>query len=533
MPIIPSPEPTIAPTRPELAAWLARPLHGVDALFNRIYSSRFNPLYQSGSLAILFLTVCVVTGLYLFLFYRVGDPYESVAAIEHRLWGGSLVRSLHRYASDLAMAAVAVHALRMFVAGRTWGPRALSWIMGIVLLGSLLACGWTGLVMVWDVQAQVLAIEGTRLLDLLPIFSQPISRSFLQPQTVPPSFFFMNLFLHVALPLGAVTLLALHLTKVARPKLWPPRAMAIYALGVLALYAILVPAPLPPAADLLSIPANIPTDFFFGFWLPVAQAVTPAQHLLLWLALLTLVFSVPWWWRPKRHAIAPSQVVEKLCTGCSQCYHDCPFEAISMVKRQLPSKLTDLVAQIDPELCVACGICSGSCAPMGLGPPGRDGREQLHGAEDFIQEYLPASDRLVLFACRHSSAQASGLLELEAVDHYPIGCTGSLHTSLIELMLRRGASGVVILGCPPRDCLYREGPRWLVERVYHDREAELRDRVDKRRVLVVSAAPGEGAVAAEAIARFRHRLRGLGPQTAEARVELELECEVPPEARLV
>ncbi len=502
----------------------------IDWLFNRVYSSRFNPLYQSGSLAALFLAVCAVTGIYLFIFYRVADPYASVEAIEHHLWGGSLVRSLHRYSSDLAMAAVFVHALKMFLARRTWGPRAMAWIAGVCLLGTLLLCGWTGLVMVWDVQGQVLAIEGAKLMDLLPIFSEPISRSFLHPGTVPPSFFFMNLFLHVALPLGLVAVLWVHLLKVARPRLLPPKAIRLYALAVLVLYALIFPAPLPPAADLLAVPVHFPTDLWFGFWLPLARAVSTPMQLALWVASAALALSVPWWWRPRRSAIAPqwtgpSVVEEPHCTGCSQCYQDCPYDAISMVKREIPSRVTDVVARVDPALCVSCGICSGSCAPMGLGPPERTGRDQLQVAESFLAAHRPGPDDLVVFACREGLGAHPRLAALPGILTYETGCSGAVHTSVVELILRRGAGGALMLTCPERDCRNREGPQWLVERLFHDREAELKERVDKRRVRVASLAATEPGAAVAAIERFQASLKALGVKEAEAEVELDLECE--------
>ena len=518
-------EPTLRSSLRETSS-LERVFRPVDWLFNRVYTSRWNPLYQSGSLAVVFLAVCAVTGIYLFIFYRVADPYASVEAIENRWWGGSLMRSLHRYSADLAMAAVFVHALKMFLARRTWGPRAMAWVAGVCLLGALLLCGWTGLVMAWDVQGQVLAIEGAKLMDLLPIFAAPISRSFLHPGTVPPSFFFMNLFLHVALPLGLAGLLWLHLLKVARPRLLPPKEIRNYALGVLLLYALLFPAPLPPPADLLAVPVRFPTDLLFGFWLPLARAVSTPVQLLLWVAAAAAALSIPWWWRPRRRAPEPSVVEERHCTGCSQCYQDCPYDAISMVAREVPSRLTDVVARVDPALCISCGICSGSCAPMGLGPPQRTGRDQLPVAESFIARHRPGPDDVVVFACREGLGADPRLGALPGVLPYETGCSGAVHTSVVELILRRGAGGALMLSCPERDCRNREGPRWLVERLFHDREAELKERVDKRRVRVASLAATELPAAVAAIEAFRASLGSLAAQEAEAEVELDLECEV-------
>jgi len=51
----------------------------LDGLANRLYGSRYNPLYHSGAIVIGLLLVLVVTGLYLLLFYRVGSPWASVA----------------------------------------------------------------------------------------------------------------------------------------------------------------------------------------------------------------------------------------------------------------------------------------------------------------------------------------------------------------------------------------------------------------------------------------------------------------------
>ncbi len=520
------------PGRPPVAAWLDKRWQLVERLFNRVYGSGLNPLYQSGVLAVTFIAVTLVTGLYLFIFYKIGDPYGSVAAIDSGLIGG-FMRSVHRYAADLTVVAVAVHALKMLLSGRNWGPRALAWVSGVLLVGTLLVCGWTGLVMAWDVQGQMVAIEGARLFDLLPIFSEPISRSFARAEGVPDTFFFMNLFLHVAVPLGLLGLFWLHVTRVARARLRPPKPIEASALALLAAGAILVPVPLPPKADLLAVPAGIPLDVFYAFWLPVARHLPAAAHLALWLAAAALVISVPWWWRPKVRS-GPSFVDESHCGGCTTCYQDCPFDAISMVDRTVPSKLSEKVARVDPELCVACGICSGSCAPMGVGPPGRAGRDQLRAVERFLEAVTPGPDDVVLAACQNGLGPHPTLLEAGStgagnVLPFDTGCSGSVHTSVIELLLRRGAGGVFLLTCPDRDCRYREGPKWLHERVYNDREAELRDRVDKRRVRLAGFSPTEVEAATQELVAFRAEVAALGDQPVERNVKIELECEVPDE----
>ncbi|MEX0891234.1 MAG: hypothetical protein WEB88_03615, partial [Gemmatimonadota bacterium] len=120
-----------------------RALARLDAAANRLFSSRANPLYHSGALTVALLVVLIVTGLYLLLFYRIGAPYASVDAITAQSWSGRWIRGVHRFASDAAVVAAAVHAFRLYAQRRTWGPRALAWVSGLVLLAVIFVSGWT------------------------------------------------------------------------------------------------------------------------------------------------------------------------------------------------------------------------------------------------------------------------------------------------------------------------------------------------------------------------------------------------------
>jgi len=247
--------------------------------------------------------------------------------------------------------------------------------------------------------------------------------------------------------------------------------------------------------------------------------------------------SVPRWTTPTPdHRPAPSVVDEDLCSGCEQCYLDCPYDAIAMIAR--PGETAGrsaLVAHVNPEACVSCGICAGSCAPMGVGPPGRTGRDQLAAVRAFVAawRFRPGGGvpDAVVIACDRGAGGVAHSGEFAGAPVWPITCAGNLHTSVIELLIRAGVGGVLVVSCPPRDCWSREGPKWLEQRVYHDREAELQPRVERRRVRLAHAGVAERAVVAAALHGLREEVARLGVTAREGDADLQRECDIEGVAR--
>lgn len=493
-----------------------RVLARVDALCNRAYTSRFNPLYHSGALTVGLLGVLLITGVYLLLFYRIGAPWASVAAISGDVWVGRWVRGLHRFASDAAVVAVVVHAFRMYAQRRTWGPRALAWVSGVVVVGVFMVSAWTGFVMVWDTQAQVLAIEGARFLDALPIFSEPIGGAFVGAQPLPSAFFFLNLFAHIALPIAMAGVIWVHVARVARPVLLPERRVLWSVVGALTALAVLFPLPLLPEANLLRIPKSVRLDWFFAFWLPLTERM-PAWAV--WLAgalAIAVMIVVPWLTRPKPEVLpAPAVVNERTCTGCEQCVKDCPYEAIEMIART--DGRAGIVARVKTELCTSCGICIGSCPPMAIGPLGVTARDQVAEVREFLRTKQPANDDVVMVGCQWSAAQQEA--ERTGAKFMSVACVGSLHSSTVELLLRGGAGGVLVVGCPEHDGRTREGVTWAEERLFEGRKAELKPRVDKSRVRLVQASLGETTGLHKAVLAFADEIAQLD---AASREELDI-----------
>jgi ferredoxin len=507
---------------------LLRPLAAADALFNRWYGWRLNPLYQSGTIVVALYLTLVATGLWLILFYRVGAPWESVARLTENRWTGNWVRALHRYASDAALVATLVHAARMVAQGRSWGPRTLAWVSGVTLLALVLLCGWTGYLMVWDTFGEFLAREGARMLDTLPILSEPTSRAFTGEAPVPSVFFFITLFAHIGIPLAMGVVFWLHVKRLARPAMLPPRRLMWTVIGVLTLVSIAWPLAMAPKANPFVRPAEIPVDIFFAFWVPLTGTIDGATAWAVTGLSAIILLLVPTVVARRGAAKPPPSVVdEAICTGCTQCSIDCPYGAIEMIARHEPDPRSELVAQVDPDLCVSCGICAGSCAPMGVGPPGRTGRDQLVTAQAFVTDVVGRDGQIVVVACEHGARASSAPLTATGAAVYPVSCAGNLHTSVIERLIRGGAGGVLILACPPRDCWNREGPRWLFERVYNDREAELQPRVDRRRVRIAHAGAGEPSVAIAALRAFQADVAALGLAPGAALPETEPVCDPP------
>jgi ferredoxin len=501
-----------------------RLLTAADAACNRLYGWRANPLYQSGTIVVALLLVLIATGLPLIFFYRVGAPHASVAALVADPYLGRWIRGVHRYASDAAVVFALVHLWRMFAQGRSWGPRALAWTSGVLALGLLFVCGLTGYVMVWDGFGQLVAREGARLLDTLPILSEPVGRAFTGEQELTGAFFFVNLFAHIAIPLGLGLVLWLHVSRVARPTLLPPRRLTWALLALLVGAALLRPPALGSAATPFHIPESVPLDWLYAFWVPLVRAVPPAGAFVV-LALATLLLlALPLITKRRASAPPPSVVNEDICTGCRQCSLDCPYEAITMIPRPGGGRSAEM-ARVDPALCVSCGICAGSCAPMGVGPPGRTGRDQLARVRSFIDEI--DTGHTVVVCCDRGARGWRAAVEAEGALVYEVDCAGNLHTSVIELLVRGGAAGVLVVACPPRDCWNREGPRWLSERIHHDRVAELQPRVDRRRVHIASANASESAVVLAVLREFMAATARLEHPLADTG-DVELVCEPVP-----
>ena len=479
--------------RPTGTGWLQHLVGGLDRVFDRIYSSKYNPLHRTGTLASLCLTVALVTGVYLLFVYEIARPYESIVGIQKDVFLGRWIRALHRYVSDAAVIAVLIHVVRLVTQGKTWGPRALAWITGVLLAGTMFLSAATGFVLVWDEFGQKLAVAGARMLRLLPLFPEPPDRAFVGDKPIAGPFFFMNLFLHVAVPLGMIFFLWLHTSRLARAAWFPEKRVVWCTLVGLVALSMLWPAPLPPGADLLVIPGRVSTDWFYAFWLPLVEG-SPAGGLGITWVLGGLLLLVPWLARPAKAGRPPAAFADPdRCEGCQQCFRDCPYDAIQMVPGKHPEKYP-LLASVQPNLCVSCGLCAASCASLAIGPEGRTAALQLAAARQLVAATEKPDKRTLLVGCRNNGDVTARLQERcgtnGSVAYFEVDCAGTLHPGTVSY-LGGHFGATVILGCPAQNCIHREGAVLADLRILADRRPAIPGRIAQLPVRVFHYSPGE------------------------------------------
>ncbi|MCO6432070.1 MAG: cytochrome b N-terminal domain-containing protein [Deltaproteobacteria bacterium] len=506
---------TSTPT-PKPSRLLAKLINPIYRFFDWLYGSGYNPLYRSGTLAVGLLFVLLVTGLYLSFFYSVSQPYESIVGIQAQAWLGRWIRALHRYATVAAVIAIAFHVIQLLVQGKNWGPRTLAWLSGIILTAMFFVSAWSGYVMVWDTHGQKVAQAGAQLLSLIPMLHDVVIAAFDGSSEVPAGFFFMNLFLHLAIPVVMIMFLWVHTARLARAVWFPIRSIFIWSSAGLVVLALLWPAPLLEKADLLQVVGRIPLDLSTGFWIPWLDSFGAG---VVWIALsltVALFILIPWIWRPSRSNKRPISVVdEDACTGCTQCARDCPYEAISMVPRKDGRRL---IAEVSASYCVSCGICAASCADFAIGPPDRTAVDQRRRVKEFcaqISEADGAKD-VVLVACTNNARfleVLSGQVRQESkMALYPVECCGCLHTEVIEQLLNV-TKGVALVGCPARNCFNRDGGELLTQRIYEKRVPFLDRNVDRSRLLLTTYSEAESAALSSDLRQFTARL-SQRPQSA-------------------
>ena len=256
--------------------------------------------------------VQVVTGILLTLYY-VPDPtgaYESVAYITRAVRFGWYIRSLHKWAANLMIAAVFLHLLRVFFTAAYRHPRQLNWCVGVGLLGCTLGFGFTGYSLIYEQLSFWGATVAANLVAAVPLVGRSaallmrggsevsgntLTRFFVFHIGLLPTVMLALLFLHIALVrLHGVTELTFPSERVPAGErtfpFWPHHAATELLIGVLLMFvltvlALALPAGLGPKADPAITPEHIHPEWYFYFSFRLLKLTSLAMSVYLTMAL--------------------------------------------------------------------------------------------------------------------------------------------------------------------------------------------------------------------------------------------------------
>lgn len=495
----------------------------VEAVFDRAFGPKWNPLRQLGSITFYLYWIVAGTGIYLYIVFdtSVAGAYNSVQYITYEQWYlGGVIRSLHRYGSDTMVLSAVLHLSREFIFDRYRDVRWFTWVLGVPILWLLVFSGISGYWMVWDQLAQYIAIASMEWIDWLGIFGEHVANNFLTRGSLGDRFFTLLIFMHIFAPLMLLFLMWFHVLRVSRPKIKPPRGLAVGVTLMLFAIALVKPAVSHPPADLGTTPVTVNLDWFFMLFYPLFENWGPGS---LWgIALTVTLLSAAMPWLPPMRLPRPAVVDLGKCNGCTRCYADCPFNAVVMQPRTDGRPFKE-EAVVDGDLCTACGICVGACP---ISTPFRNTEELATGIDlpdlslakmrDLTNKAMAKlkggndgeQPRVLVFGCDHGID--INLIEQPGVTGFSLPCIAMLPPSFIDYALsREGPDGVLLVGCRECDCYSRLGDHWMRDRINGFRDPELRKRVPRDRFRTTWASRIDRKLLETDLAAFRTALAAL------------------------
>ena len=276
-----------------------------EALFNRAFGDRLNPLYHLGPMAFFLFWVVAASGLYLYVFFdtSVVGAYASVDSLTREQWfAGGILRSVHRYASDAMVIVMLVHMLRCFAFDRLRGFRSFSWVTGVVLVWLVYISGVNGFMLPWDRMAQFVLDATFEWLDWLPGFGGTLIRNVVYPSNLNDRFFSLLVFIHIGVPLMLLLMMWVHVQRVPKARMQPPRTIALSLLVTMLALALVRPVTSQGGpADLGVATTSLDLDWFYLGVYPLLYEWSPGRVWALVGLSTLLLLALPW--LPPRRSI--------------------------------------------------------------------------------------------------------------------------------------------------------------------------------------------------------------------------------------
>jgi quinol---cytochrome c reductase cytochrome b subunit, bacillus type len=172
-----------------------------------------------GSATLTAFLVQLVTGVILAMYYKPSpaEAHSSVEHITHDLWGGWLVRGMHKWGASVFIILMFMHMGRVFLFGAYKYPRELNWIVGVLLLATGLFEGLTGYLLPFDQTAYWATVVAVNINGTAPFVGPYLATILRGGSEIGPDTLSRFYSIHMLLVPGAlIGLIGLHLYLVVR-----------------------------------------------------------------------------------------------------------------------------------------------------------------------------------------------------------------------------------------------------------------------------------------------------------------------------
>jgi quinol---cytochrome c reductase cytochrome b subunit, bacillus type len=172
-----------------------------------------------GSATLTAFLVQLVTGVILAMYYKPSpaEAHASIEQIQHDLWGGWLVRGMHRWGASVFIILMFMHMGRVFLFGAYKYPRELNWIVGVLILATGLFEGLTGYLLPFDQTAYWATVVAVNINGTAPFVGPYLATILRGGAEIGPDTLSRFYSIHMLLVPGALLgLIGLHLYLVVR-----------------------------------------------------------------------------------------------------------------------------------------------------------------------------------------------------------------------------------------------------------------------------------------------------------------------------
>ena len=131
-----------------------------------------------GGMSLVLVLLMIGTGVLMMLVYEPSPEgaYTSVRRLQDTVLFGEFVRGVHHWSANILIGVVVLHVLRVFFTGGFHPPRQFNWVIGLGLLGCVIASNFTGYLLPWDQLSYWAITISTGMLSYVPLIGDWLER---------------------------------------------------------------------------------------------------------------------------------------------------------------------------------------------------------------------------------------------------------------------------------------------------------------------------------------------------------------------